>query len=85
MDKLLNFIRGIVRPVVILASVATILALAVKLISQFGDAAMARDVLLVVLTLGTSVTSYLFAERNRSSRNIIEQPPAISPTEEKRR
>lgn len=75
MEKLLNFIRGIVRPIVILASIATILTMAIKLTSQFGDAVMARDVLLVVLTLGTAVVSFLFGERRGASVNEGRTPP----------
>lgn len=61
--ELIEFIRALQRPAVVFLVVGAIVGLAVYLVIKYGDAAMARDIMVFVLGAGGVIIGFLFRDR----------------------
>ncbi len=61
--NVIDIIRALVRPIIAIGTVAIIFTTAVKLIGQYGDAEMAKQIVTFLLATGAVVTGFYFGER----------------------
>lgn len=63
MKEVLDFIRGLVRPVVTIMVIAALLIVLNKLVAKFADIEMAKTVLVAFLSLVAAATGFWFGSR----------------------
>ncbi|MBA7590835.1 hypothetical protein ES708_32975 [subsurface metagenome] len=66
MEKIIEFIRGLQRPFVVVFIVLLVVGLTSFLVVKFGDITMADKMLATVLAAVCLVVGYLFGERKAS-------------------
>jgi uncharacterized RDD family membrane protein YckC len=66
--KILDIVRGLVRPFIAIATWLALLIIAVLLIIKFADISMADKVLTFVLATGATIAGFYFGERSQKPK-----------------